>query len=296
MRFFFIATILISTFCIYVDYGYAVETVNIVNSDNSSDVTDNVTPTDIVAIDNATDNATPTDMVAIDNVTDNATPTDMVAIDNVTDNATPTGMVAIDNVTDNETPTDMVAIDNATDNETPTDMVVADNATDNEDDPFANGLKLDRRGNSYLYLMLAGGADADNYITRHFGGFFVGATGGWQLFNWFAVELGFTYRQALLQQLEFKTAVFLQPVVPIGTRFEIVPRIGLGMINTFSMSYADPANKGLNANMGTFTNMLFVIGLRFNIDDRYIIGIIGENDIFGVSQRYRYGLEFGIKF
>ena len=268
MRFFFIATILISTFFIYVDYSYAVEPNNTVTTDNISDTTDNTTPTDVITIDNATDNTTPTDVITIDNATDNKTPTDVIMIDNATDNATPTDVIMIDNAT----------------------------TSVKDDKKKDKGFKLDRRGSNYFYLMLASGADADNYITRHFGGFFIGASGGLQLFDWFAVELGLTYRQALLQQLEIKTAIFLQPVVPIGTRFELVPRIGLGMINTFSLSYADPANEKLNANMDTFTNMLFIAGLRFNIDDRYIIGIVGENDIFGVSQRYRYGLEFGIKF
>ena len=144
--------------------------------------------------------------------------------------------------------------------------------------------------------MLASGADADNYITRHFNGFFIGTSVGLQLYNLFAAELGFTFRQALLNQLEIRTAVFFQPVISIGSRFELVPRIGIGMINTFSINYADSAYNDLNANMSPSTNMLFVAGLRFNIDDRYIVGIIGENDIFGVSQRYRYGVEFGIKF
>ena len=257
MRFFFTAMMLILTFFIYTDYSYSVELPTGVNSDNISDKIDNKTSTTVIAK---------------DNVTDNKTSTTVIIKDNVTDNKTSTGVITIDNVTDNKTEITIV---------------------DKEEE---KGFKLDRKGSNYFYLMLASGADADNYITRHFGGFFIGVSGGLQLFNWFAVELGLTYRQALLQQLEIKTAIYLQPVIPIGSRFEIVPRIGIGMINTFSLSYADSANEKLNANMNTFTNMLFVVGLRFNIDDRYIVGIIGENDIFGVSQRYRYGLEFGVKF
>ena len=273
--------------------------------------TDNRTPSGVITIDNATDNRTPSGVIAIDNATDNRTPSGIITIDNATDNRTPLGVITIDNATDNRTPSGIIAIDNATDNRTPSGVITIDNATDNRTDKktdrsalidmidemtWSNGFKLDRRGNTYLYLMLASGADADNYIARHFGGFFIGVSGGLQIFNLFAVELGFTFRQALLNQLEIKTAVFFQPVIPIGSRFEIVPRIGIGMINTFSIGYAESANNDLNANMDPFTNMLFVVGLRFNIDDRYIIGIIGENDIFGVSQRYRYGLEFGIKF